>query len=102
MAIDEAKFSVDEREGEYRIVISVTAEIRETIKADSLEDARTQADKLLNSDDLGDYVYDVDDAEIVTVFKSKPMFRAWDGESKVQVSRLEDHHTPREPDERGF
>ena len=97
-----ADFSVDEREGEYQVIIEVSGEIFLTIKAEDHADAERQASEIVGDDDRLLELDEVYDARIVSVYKSKPMFRVMSEGRKAQVTRLEPGMTPREPDEYGF
>ncbi len=100
--IDESKFSVTGRYGEFYAVFRVEGEIRVQIKADSIEQARAKAREIADGDDFGTELDEVIDVNIDYVYAARPMYRVTRDGSKMQVSRLEDGDIPREPDERGF
>lgn len=100
-----ADFSVNSRPGEYEIRIRVEGEIRRTIKAGSLEEAEAQAEKI--ADDIAEdreaaELDDVEDVEVASCSRARPMFRVMRDGKPFQVSRLNPGDLPREPDERGF
>jgi hypothetical protein len=100
-----ADFSVNDRPREYEVRIRIEGEIRRTIKADSLEEAEAQAEKI--AEDIAEdretaELDEVDDVEVADCRRAKPMFRVMRDSAKMQVSRLSPGDLPREPDERGF
>lgn len=95
-------FSVDLRDGEYRVVIDVTGELSVTIKAENLADAERKAEKICADCYEHMQLDEVTEAVIDRVYKTRPMFRVIEDGKKMQVSRLEPGMTPRAPDERGF
>lgn len=98
-------FSVDDKPGEYEVRIHIKGEIFRTIKANSLEDAEAQAEKIaydIAEDRETAELDEVDDVEVSSCRRAAPMFRVTRDGRPYQVSRLAPGDTPREPDERGF
>ncbi len=98
-------FSIDEREGEYRIIINVSGEIHLTVEASSHIEAEKLARKRVEEIKCEEEFCELDevtDAETQRVYKTKPMYRVYRDGAKMQVSRLEAGMTPREPDVNGF
>jgi len=96
------EFSVNERNGEYEVLFSVSGTIRLEIKASSLEEAKEKAEAMCDDEDFG---LEIDEAEEVTVDfvrKLPPMYRVTREGQIMQVSNLLPNDEPREPDERGF
>ena len=50
-----ADFSVNDKPGEYEVRIRIEGEIRRTIKADSLEEAEAQAEKIADAIEWAEY-----------------------------------------------
>ena len=100
-----ADFSVNERKGEYFAYVEVTGTFRFTCKAESIEGAKKQLNaeiEKLKADPFDVQLDDVEEISANAVRPEAPMFRVWEDGQKLQVSRLTEKHTPREPDERGF
>lgn len=97
-----ADFSVNERPNEYAVSVRVTGEITLTLTAESIEDARAQANAKLDDEEFGLELDEVTDARISYVAKTKPMFRVLRDGKKTQTTWLRAGDLPREPDERGF
>ena len=100
-----ADFSVNDRPREYEVRIRIEGEMRRTIKADSLEEAEAQAEKI--ADDIAEdretaELDEVDDVEVSSCRRARPMFRVMRDGNAYQVSHLEPGDLPREPDDRGF
>lgn len=101
---NEGDFSRNDRENEYTAYINVRGRISISIKADSAEDARRQAEADVEKIERDGYV-EIDDIEEINlgrVYKDAPMYRVTREGKSMQVSRLEAGDTPRAPDERGF
>lgn len=102
---DPSQFSVNERSGEYFANVNVRGTFRLTVKADSIEEARKKVEAEIDNLELNPIdvqLDDIDEIEAPHVQSEPKMYRVWDGDKKMQVSRLTDTYTPREPDERGF
>lgn len=100
-----ADFSVNERKGEYFALVEVTGTFRFTCKAESVEDAQKQLDAEIANLEAEPFDVQLDDVEEISanpVRPEAPMFRVWEDGRKLQVSRLTEKHTPRQPDKRGF
>ena len=100
-----SEFSVNEKLGEYIVVISISGEMRINIKAESQEEADAKAEEIadqLADDQMEAELDTVDDIEIQSVHRPLPMFRVTRDGKKMQVSRLMAGDLPRDPDERGF
>ena len=100
-----ADFSVNDKPREYEVRIRIEGEVRRTIKADSLEEAEAQAEKI--ADDIAEdreaaELDDVDDVEVASCRRASPMFRVMRDGKAYQVSHLKPGDLPREPDDRGF
>lgn len=98
-------FSVNERKGEYFAYVEVTGRFRFTCKAESLEDAQKQLEAEIATFETEPFDIQLDEADEITataVRSEAPMYRVWEDGQKLQVSRLTEKHTPRQPDERGF
>ena len=100
-----ADFSVNDKPREYEVRIRVTGEIRRTIKADSLEDAEVQAERI--ADDIAEdreaaELDEVEDVDIASCSRARPLFRVLRDGKPFQVSHLSPGDLPRNPDERGF
>lgn len=97
-------FSRNEKPREYTAHIDVRGTISVSLNAESLEDAKRQAEaeiERIRNDGFVD-VDEVEEAEIRRVEKDRPMFLVTREGRKMQVSRLEPGDQPRAPDERGF
>lgn len=91
-----ADFSVNERPREYEVRFKVEGEVRLTIEADSLEDAKAQARTMMEDDDsFGSEIDDVHEVTVDHVWKSPPMYRVQRGDRTMQVSKLEPGDMPR-------
>lgn len=99
---DKTLFSVNERDGEYEATYEVRGTISLTIKADSLEEARSMADGMVGDEDFGKELEIVDSVSVDRVRKKRPMFRVTRDGATMQVSILEAGDLPREPNEYGF
>lgn len=100
-----ADFSVNEKPGEYEVRIHVEGYIVRTICADSQEDAEAKAEDI--ADDIAEdreiaELDEVDDIEVHSCRRPRPMFRVTRDGKASQVSHLRAGDIPREPDERGF
>ena len=100
-----ADFSVNDKPREYTVCLLIEGEVRRTIKADSLEEAEAQAEKI--ADDIAEgretaELDEVDDVQVSSCHRSRPLFRVMRHGKPMQVSRLEPGDLPREPDDRGF
>jgi len=98
-------FSFVDKPTEFRVTLKVQGEIHLSIKADSIEAAREEAnlrsDKMMDGEEWVE-LDDVDQVDVIRVYQSPRMYRVRCEGRNMQVSRLEEGHTPREPDERGF
>lgn len=100
---DKSLFSVDERANQYEVKFDVCGSIRMTFTADSVEDARNQADAMVQGDDdFGCELDEADEIRVRTPRRHSPMYRVLRGGKKMQVSYLNAGDFPRDPDERGF
>lgn len=102
---DPTEFSVNERENEYSVLLTVTGTITERIKANSLEEAREKANEIADKMECNSgFAPELDEVDEVgfEVRKLRPLFRILRDGQKMQVSYLEAGDAPREPDERGF
>jgi hypothetical protein len=99
-----ADFSRNDREGEYTARVTVRGTLSISIKADSIEDARRQADAELEKIERDGYVEidDIEELELDRVTKDAPMYRVIRDGKAMQVSHLDPGDRPRQPDERGF
>ena len=100
-----ADFSVNDKPCEYVVRIRIEGEVCRTIKADSLEEAEAQAERI--ADDIAEdretaELDEVNDVAVDDCRRATPMFRVLRNGRKYQVSRLSPGDLPREPDERGF
>jgi len=95
-------FTKDEKPGEYGIRFRVKGEIRLTIKAESKEDAKAQAEAMLEDEDFGLELDEVDEVRVDYVYKTPAMFRVMREGKVMQVSRLEPGDVARAPNEYGF
>lgn len=100
--IDKSQFKVNERAREYSVIFEVKGEIRRTIMADSLAEAREKADAMLATPHFGQEIDDVEDVTVDHVYKHPPMYLVLRDGRNYQVSSIRDGDLPREPDERGF
>ncbi len=99
---DAANFSVNEKEGEFNAMFTVTGTVRMTIHAADLAEAKRKAREMAEGEN---FEVDLDEADSVTVdhvYKTPRMYRVTRDGGKMQVSRLEPGDLPRQPDERGF
>lgn len=99
-----ADFSRNDKPGEYTAEITVRGAISISIKADSPEDARRQAEAELERIEKDGYVEidDIAEIDLYRVTKDRPMYRVMRDGKPMQVSHLEATDLPRTPDERGF
>ncbi|MBW3243224.1 hypothetical protein KUV57_11005 [Epibacterium sp. DP7N7-1] len=98
-------FSLNDKPREYEVRIRIEGEMRRTIKADSLEEAEDQAEKI--ADDIAEgreiaELHEVGDVAVDSCRRATPLFRVLRDGQPYQVSRLLPGDLPREPDERGF
>ena len=100
--IDKSSFSIVEKPTEYRARFKVEGEIRMTIEASSIDDARAKAAAMLSQGTFGEELDSVDNVAIDNVWKTAPMYRVLRDGKAYQVSHLNDGDVPREPGERGF
>ena len=103
--LNPADFSVNDKPREYEVRIRIEGEMRMTIKADSLEEAEAKAEKF--ADDIAEdretaELDEVEEVEVASCRRARPMFRVMRDGKACQVSRLSPGDLPREPDERGF
>ncbi len=94
-----ADFSQNEKPGEYTAEITVRGAISISIKADSLEDAKRQAEAELERIEKESYVEidDIAEIDLYRVMKDRPMFRVTRDGKPMQVSHLQPGDTPRSP-----
>ena len=100
-----ADFSRNDKPGEYTAEITVHGAISISIKADSPEDAKRQAEAELERIEKEGYVEIDDIAEIYLyrVTKDRPMYRVTREGKPMQVSHLQAGDLPRGPDDKyGF
>jgi hypothetical protein len=100
-----ADFSVNERPREYDIHIYVEGYVVHKIMADSVDEARSEAARMVEAFEDGQEIPEIDDVSRVKldrVEKTRPLFRVMRDGQKIQVSWLRPGDLPREPDERGF
>lgn len=105
LAPDPALFSRNDKPGEYTAEISVRGIISISLKADSPEDAKRQAEAELERIENDGYaeIDNIGEIDLRRLTKDKPMYRVMRDGQRMQVSHLEAGDTPREPDpERGF
>lgn len=97
-------FSCNERDGEYTARITVSGTLSISIQATSPEDARRQADAALERMEKDGYVEidDIDELDLQSVTKDRPMYRVIREGKPMQVSHLDPGDTPRTPDKNGF
>lgn len=95
-------FVKNERPTEFEARFRVDGEVRVTIKADSLAEAKAKADAMLNDDDFGLELTDIASIRLSSVWKSPAMYLVTRDGRSMQTSRLQDGDEPREPDEHGF
>jgi hypothetical protein len=100
--MEETAFIKDERPGEFEVRFSVRGEICLTINAESLEDAKAQAEAMTEDEDFGTEVDTAEEVRVEHVRKSRPMYLVTRNGRPMRVSRLEDGDAPRQPTERGF
>lgn len=101
--IDLSKFVKNERANEWRVVMTITGTIVETVEADSEAEAREKAFRLIESGDIE--VYSNDDGIMVSVdrvMRERPMYLVRRGSEKMQTTDPQPGDEPRQPDERGF
>lgn len=99
---DLSAFQADERAREYSVRFDVRGEIYMTIQADSLEAAKAQAEAMVQDDGFGSDLDEVTNADVVSVYKSPPLFFVTRDGRAMKVSRLEVDDIPRKPDENGW
>ncbi|AAL49646.1 unknown [Sinorhizobium phage PBC5] len=99
---NKADFLVDERPGEYEASFEVRGTITVTIKAESLDEARTKADEMAQDEEFGLELHEADDVSLRRVSKTVPMYLVTREGRTMKVSRLQAGDLPRQPDERGF
>lgn len=99
---DKSLFSVNERPREYEATFNVRGTISVTLHADSLEEAKSAAKALLDDEEFGCEIDQVDSVDLNYVFKTPPMFRVTRAGKPLQVSMLKAGDIPRDPDDRGF
>lgn len=97
-------FIVDKREGQFDVELSIRGTILRTIKADSLEDAKSIAEAMACDEDSDELLEldDIEDARVDRVRPQRPMFLVLRDGKAMKVSHLQEGDTPRQPDERGF
>ncbi|NEK15713.1 hypothetical protein [Rhizobium leguminosarum] len=100
--MSEREFLRNERPNEYELRFSVEGQVRLTVKAESLEDAMAQARAMVDEDDFGLELDDVFHVKVDRVRKSCAMYLVTRDGRPMQVSVLEEHDKPRQPDESGF
>lgn len=99
---DPSLFSVNQRDGEYELLFRIEGTVGLTINANSLEEAKEKARAMIDEDDFGFELDEVDDARVVKVYKTQPMYRITRNGKRMQTSRLQPGDEPREPDDQGF
>jgi hypothetical protein len=99
---DASAFLKDEKPGEYDVTFRMEGTVYRTVKAESLEAAQREAERLLDDEDFGLELDQVDKGRVSHLTKTRPMYLVTRNGRKSQVSRLEPGDEPRQPDERGF
>ncbi|MFN4296752.1 MAG: hypothetical protein ACK4FB_07900 [Brevundimonas sp.] len=101
-AIDLTKFEKDDRTGHWEVVITLTGEVRETVKADTKEEARAKVEKMITDGEFELMSDEVEDAKIDLLYPSWPMYLVTREGRPMQVSHVQPGDEPRQRDERGF
>jgi len=99
-APDPALFSRNDKPREYTAEFTVRGAVSFSIKADSPEDARRQAEAELERMEKEGYIEidDVQEIELYRVAKDRPMYRVTREGKSMQVSHLQVGDLPRDPD----
>jgi len=99
-APDPADFSRNDKPGEYTAEIEVRGKISISIKADSQEDARRQAEAELEriEGERCVEIDDIEDVDLLRVTKDRSMYRVTREGKPMQVSHLQPGDLPRDPD----
>lgn len=100
-----ADFSVDDKPGQYSVILRISGYMTRTITADSPEEAEEMAEAWADriADDKEEAELDeVGDVDVDECRRATPMFRVIRGGRPMQVSRLVEGDRPRDPDHRGF
>lgn len=99
-----ADFLVDKREGQFDVDFTIRGTIRRTIKAESLEEAKTIAEAMAYDEDSDELLEldDIHDARVDHVRPMRPMYLVTRDGQAMKVSHLQEGDIPRHPDERGF
>ncbi|MHA6684460.1 hypothetical protein [Mesorhizobium sp. A556] len=100
--MDEAAFLKNERPTEFEARFTVEGEVRVTIEAESLDEAKAKAAAMVEDEEFGLELDEVTDASIGSVWKSPTMFLVLRDGKTMQVSRLIEGDQPREFTETGF
>ncbi len=95
-------FLKNERPNEYEARFSVSGELCVDITASSLEEAKQKAKAMMDNEEFGYDIEEVNDVRLNHVWKKPVMFLVTRDGRKMQVSRLDDGDLPRQPDQDGF
>lgn len=101
--IDLSKFVKNERANEWRVTISVTGSVEETVTASSKDEAIDKVHAMIEAGQIEasssdyDVSFDIDYAR-----PSSPLYLVRRDGQNIQVSHPKPGDEPRQPDERGF
>ena len=102
-APDPADFSVNEKKGEFEVVLYFTGTVRTTVSAADEEAARTQAAVLLKEyKDEGVELDEIEAGRVERCRASRPMYLVTRDGGPMQVSHLQPGDLPRQPTASGF
>lgn len=99
--MDLNNFYRDDLVGEYEVMIEVTATVRETVKADTAEEAKARVWAMLEANEINVYGDDIETSYIRWCRKTPPMFLInRPGTNVSATTHPQDGDEPRMPSER--
>lgn len=100
---NQADFIVNEKKGEYDVVLYFSGTVHATIHAADDAEAKRKADELLAEyEDGGAEIDDLDEARVDRCRPARPMYLITRNGGPMQTSHLEPGDTPRQPTSTGF
>ena len=103
MMIDESKFKKKPWDGFYRVRVEFSGECWLDVKAETENEAKEKAQKIIDENELDVVGTDIEDVKITSARKSPEMFLVKrNGTNVICVSHLQEGDEPRDFDEHGF
>jgi cell division GTPase FtsZ len=99
--IDLSAFERDDHAGEWDVLVSITATVRETVTAETAEEARRKVQAQLDANEIEVFGEDFDDARIETVRAHPVMYWVFRDGQPMRVSHVQPRDLPRKREEVG-